>query len=359
MKIAALHADHSGCGFYRVREPARAIIEKYPDIEIEVGTSLPVNAYRSRADGPTTVVEIQASVDLIIVQRPLHQHFTSMIEQAHRQDIAVVVELDDDFEHVHRKNSVWSNVQPENHEWSNYEWLKKACELADHVTVSTKALTRYAPHGRVTVVPNYISRHNISTHSLRRVDDHATRVGWSGTVATHPTDLQVTSPAVNQVLRDTNSKFTVIGDGVGVQDALGLAKSIPFRRTGWVETDRYFETLRGSMELGIVPLDLTLFNEAKSALKGLEFSACGIPFIASPTSEYLKLAALGVGEIARTPSEWRRLIKKYLENEELRLAAGEAYRSVIREKYVLENHTSEWTTAWEKAIDYRNRCTND
>lgn len=356
-KAVALRADDSGCAFYRIKEPVRAVLEQYPHISIEVDTSIGVDASKNVRTDRIIVNEIHTDADLIIVQRPLAQHFASMIEQAKKQGIAVVVELDDDFENVHAKNAVWSNVQPDKQPLSNYEWLRRSCEMADHVTVSTPSLARYAPHGRVTVLPNYISRRNIGVVPVRSRHGKTPRIGWSGTTQTHPTDLQVTKPGINQVLRDTGSEFVVVGDGKGVRDALAIAKSIKMTATGWVATDDYITTLCGSMEVGIVPLDNTPFNEAKSNLKGLEYAACGIPFVASPLPEYRELAANGIGELASTPSEWRRIVGRYVANEELRIATGEAYQSIVREKYLLENHVEGWVKAWRTAISYRKDCT--
>lgn len=351
-RVVALRADDSGCAFYRIKEPSRAINETHPEIDITVDNGIDVVAYKNSKTGFTSVEHIETDADLIVVQRPLHQWFTSMIQQAHRQGIAVVVELDDDFENVHRKNIVHSNVQPGNHPESNYEWVKKACEIADWVTVSTAALKRYAPHGRVSVLPNYIPRRFVTTHPVSQRSG-AVRVGWSGTTQTHPTDLQVTKPAVNQVLRDTDSSLVVVGDGQGVRDALGIARALPIKATGWVHTDSYMSKLQQSMDIGIVPLDHTPFNEAKSCLKGLEMAACGIPFVASPLPEYVELAAMGVGELAKTPGEWRRALSRLIENDYLRVATGEAYRSLVRENYVLEDHVDLWIEAWQLALEFR------
>lgn len=359
LKVVALRADNSGCAYYRIKQPARAVTEAFPDIEVEIETGIDVIAWKSSSTGMTTVEELKTDADLIVIQRPLNQWFTSMIEQAHKQGIAVVVELDDDFENVHRQNIVWRNMQPSVYATSNYEWVKRACEIADHVTVSTQALTRYAPHGRVSVLPNFISRRDIAIRPLELRDGQPVRVGWSGSVQTHPTDLQVTKPAINQVLRDTESELIVVGDGAGVREALGVARAIKVRPTGWVSTSDYMRTLCGSMDVGIVPLDNTPFNEAKSHLKGLEFAACGIPFVASPLPEYVDLASHGVGELASTPSEWRRIVGRFVNNEALRIATGEAYLSIVREKYVLENHAHLWADAWRTAKDFRNHCTTD
>lgn len=356
-KVVALRADNGGCAYYRIKEPARAITERYPGIDITVDTGIDVSASKNRRTGMTQVDEIKSDADLIVIQRPLSQAFTSLIEKAHEQGIATVVELDDDFEHVHQRNIVWQNVQPSFHPESNYAWVQRACELADHVTVSTEALRRYAPHGRVSVVPNYISRHAVATSVLAARGSQPVRVGWSGSLQTHPTDLQVTKPAVNQVLRDTKSELVVVGDGIGVRDALGVAKSIRMSATGWKPVDQYMSLLARSMDVGVVPLDRTPFNEAKSHLKGLEYAACGIPFVASPLPEYQALTANGIGQLAETPSEWRRELDRFIRSEPLRIATGEAYQSIVREKYILENHVEEWVSAWRAAISFRKGCT--
>ena len=357
MKVVSLRADNSGGAHYRIKEPARAVSAAYPEIKVSIENGLDVTAKQNPQTKMTIVNTIETDADLIVMQRPLAQYFTSAIEAAHRQGIAVVVELDDDFENVNSSNTVWPNLQPHLHPESNWRWVHEACKLADWVTVSTPALKRYAPHGRVSVVPNYIPRQAVSVYPIVARTGPA-RIGWSGTVQTHPDDLQVTVPAVNQALRDTGSEFVVVGDQVGVRERLQLARSIPLRNPSkWVPTDEYMQALYGSMDVGIVPLELTPFNEAKSALKGLEYAASGIPFIASPTGEYSKLAESGIGEIASSPSQWRRALTQLINNEEQRVKLGRVYRERLIERHILEDHVSEWVDAWDQAISFRKVCT--
>jgi hypothetical protein len=52
------------------------------------------------------------------------------------------------------------------------------------------------------------------------------------------------------------------------------------------------------MDIGLVPLNDIPFNRAKSFIKGLEYTASGIPFVAQGTGEYELLATDGVGRVA-------------------------------------------------------------
>jgi hypothetical protein len=62
--------------------------------------------------------------------------------------------------------------------------------------------------------------------------------------------------------------------------------------------------LFNKIDVGIVPLNNVPFNHAKSYIKGLEYAASGIPFIASYSPEYQELSDFGIGRIAKTQDEW-------------------------------------------------------
>lgn len=352
IKVVSLRADNSGCSFYRIKEPARVINESGSEFSVTVDTGIDVVALRDAETQMTTVTEVKTDADLIVIQRPLNQYFTSMIRQAQKQGIVCIVELDDDFENVHRKNTVWSNMQPDLHPHSNYKWVHQSCDIADWVTVSTPGLLRYAPHGRASIVRNYLPASAVSTHELQAAQGPV-RVGWTGTTQTHPTDLQVVGAGVNQALRDSGSSLAIVGDGKGVRDALHVAKSIPMTTSGWVPNDEYFDALMGSMDIGLVPLEDNLFNRSKSSIKGLEYAACGIPFVASPQLEYRRLSWRGIGETAATPSDWRLLTTRLIKHDDRRLTVAAAYRELVRKHYVLEDHVEEWLTAWRSAMKCR------
>jgi hypothetical protein len=63
-------------------------------------------------------------------------------------------------------------------------------------------------------------------------------------------------------------------------------------------------------DVGIAPLSAVPFNQAKSAIKGLEYAAAGIPFVASPLDAYRALHAEGIGLLARKRRHWRPLLEQ-------------------------------------------------
>jgi glycosyltransferase involved in cell wall biosynthesis len=93
----------------------------------------------------------------------------------------------------------------------------------------------------------------------------------------------------------------------------------------------------------LVPLNLVPFSEAKSYLKGLEYAASGIPFVASPTYEYRLLAKEGIGRIASTPDEWRDHVTELLDPD-VRAAEAEKQLALVRSRYDISTKGEEWNT---------------
>ncbi len=80
--------------------------------------------------------------------------------------------------------------------------------------------------------------------------------------------------------------------------------------------DRYTDLFTG-MCIGLVPLSSASFNEAKSAIKGMEYAASGIPFVASPSPEYRWLQEThDLGLVARKPAQWTKHLERLVDPEE-------------------------------------------
>lgn len=89
------------------------------------------------------------------------------------------------------------------------------------------------------------------------------------------------------------------------------------------------------IDLGIVPLEDTMFNAAKSCLKGMEWAAQGIPFVASDLPEY---EWLGVGLLAKSFRDWTRCLSRMLDPEFRAEKAAEALERVRVEDYRVRGH---------------------
>jgi hypothetical protein len=96
------------------------------------------------------------------------------------------------------------------------------------------------------------------------------------------------------------------------------------------------------MDIGLVPLDMIPFNEAKSSLKGIEYAMSGIPFIASGSKEYSLLNSEGAGKIVKKPRDWIRHLESYLDPAIRKEDAQRGYELVM-DKYNLSNKIHDWS----------------
>lgn len=359
MRIDVHPADSGACGWYRLRFVAQALAAQGHDIRLRGDASyravMAPSAFGDRCVG----LDQPVGADVVVLQRPLHRHRYELIQALQAQGVAVVVEVDDDFHSIHNANPAWVTTNPLNNADMNRDWLKKSCAIADLVTVSTPSLaTRYGSHGRCVVLRNCIPEKYLdldaslySEKYLVGLRSDRVTVGWSGSVATHPTDLQVVGDGVARALARSDARFVVVGTGKGVASRLSLAQEP--EATGWVPIEAYPEAL-ALLDVGIVPLALTEFNEAKSYLKGLEMAAVGVPFVASPTGEYRRLSLDGIGWVAESPAEWAIFVEQLARDRAHREALAEAGRELVRTEHTVEGNAWRWLEAWESARELAN-----
>jgi len=286
--------------------------------------------------------------DVVVFQRPLTRDTVELMSVIRDKGAAIVVEVDDDFSHLPLRHPARTELNPIDRPDHNWRWLELACQRADLVTVSTPRLAEvYGSHGRVVVLPNYVPESYLKVDPVRR-RIHPW-IGWSGSTITHVGDLQVTKGGIAQALEATDAVLHVIGTGQGVREGLGAE---PKRATGWVDIE-FYPGAMAALDVGIAPLRLSPFNDAKSHLKMLEWAALGVPCIGSPTDEYTRFAEAGGGSLAYTPNDWAQLATSLLRSADCREAKGEHARQVVADGYTIEQHAHRWWDAWKQAADNR------
>lgn len=342
MKVYAYPADQFGCGHYRIRWPAEAVRDLGVDVEIiAANEDTQIGATLNR-DGTIRDVFFPDDADVIVLQRPTHKFLASAIPIIRSKGTAVVVDMDDDLRTIHPSNPAFAMIHPKNgsmHSWSS---ASDACRDATVVTVSTPALRRrYGAHGRCRVLEN-----GVPASFLAVEHEDSEVVGWGGSVHSHPNDLQTVGNAIANLIRQ-GMKFEVIGSGDDVARVMMLRDHPD--ATGVIEFyDWPFAIAK--LGIGIAPLADTVFNAAKSWLKPLEYSAVGVPWVASSRTEYARLAKLGGGIAVNKPREWERELKNLLASPARRQELSEQGRETAR-SLTIESRAEQWYEVWNYAMN--------
>ena len=338
MKIVVFPQDNGGCGNYRMRWPGQAVkalghdvvvLEKWPQVIVDRGK---VIGFAQRFEA-----------DIVVIQRPARTGYLDIIDLMHARGSRVVVDMDDDLSCIHPLNPAFIPYQQKDMHW---QFAIEACEKADLVTCSTEALAeRYGP-GHSVVLPNCIPEWYLNVAAVR---DERTTVGWAGLTATHPKDLDITHGAVNQALAMTKeeSRFMAIGDDKTFYK-LGIKQRAPHVFVPGVPMVAY-PTALAKLDIGIVPLETSKFNDAKSWLKALEYAACGVVPVVSPTPDNLKMVEAGAAVSASSPAEWADKLKSLIQNDQDRKALTESAKDFAR-KYTIEANAERWWDAWSSIM---------
>jgi hypothetical protein len=338
VKVVVFPADAFGCGAFRMRWPGEACAAAGHDVSVVEPKDRRLKVVM---EGDTVKDVLDVDADVVVLQRVTHAYMAQAIGVMRAKGVTVVVDVDDDLSSIHPSNPAWQVHHPGSggmHSWRN---VALACRNASLVTVSTPALLDvYARHGRGHVLPNYLPDHY---YGLPRTDSDT--IGWPGSFHSHPNDPESLGGAIARLV-DEGADFVMRGDPTGAGTAFGLAAD----PAGGPVPIEEWPTAVASLGVGIAPLADTKFNAAKSALKVIEMSACGVPWVASPRAEYKRIHAMGAGILADRPRVWYRELKRLRESAALRQEQSEAGRAVA-EQLRLRDHAWRWAEAWQRAYE--------
>lgn len=354
MKVAVIPSDLGACGYFRLIWPAEALRSVRPEWQVDVYRPTDVLI----GEGPRGVFVRGLNLeglDLVVLQRVGTPRQVAMAAALQKAGIAVAVDVDDALYCIDPDSAsypAWNDRRAATH-WSN---LEEACRRADLVTVSTDALARhYGKHNRVERILNGLPEGAFQEPSpLTALSDEVV-IGWSGVAASHPHDLEVVGDALARVMAsDPDVSLRVVGDAAWAAGVL----QVPDGR--WTDGGRhplneYHAALLGT-DIGIVPLADTKFNEAKSALKALEYSAAGARVVASPTPANIELSIETGLSIAKTPDAWEQALQMEVERVRYDRRNGEAGGPSVRHLGILPR-AEEWAQAWERAVARRKNLT--
>jgi glycosyltransferase involved in cell wall biosynthesis len=289
----------------------------------------------------------------------MEQTAGAAIRQLRRQGKFTVYELDDNYDRL-PENSPGQKVLRKHGNRLRVEWMNDAIASADLVTVSTPALQEHYSqyNDNVVVLPNYLDWEMWRDVPLQcEVERPRIRVGWMGWLEWRGRDLECLRPWLGSWLqthpdvdfvsvgeRHGNAKYLRKHGHVSVHDYLGVPKGQ--RVTVKAAPFHDLPKITATIDIGLVPLEPSDFNESKSYLKGLEYAACAIPCVASPSEQYRHFVVDGVnGYLARTQRDWETALESLVGDDDYRRLMGVSARTIASEM-TIQKEWRQWEKAW-------------
>jgi glycosyltransferase involved in cell wall biosynthesis len=180
---------------------------------------------------------------------------------------------------------------------------------------------------RVTVLPTAIDTERYLP--APRGEDDTLRIGWIGTSGNFPY-LQAIEPALERAMAERpNLHLLVMADRAPHLPTLHAAR---VRFQTWSEAGEV--AALQAMDIGVMPLPDDLWTRGKCSFKMLQYMACGVPVVVSPTG--MNAQVLAGGEIGFGPADgaqWTEALLALIDSAELRRRMGSEGRRLAESTY--------------------------
>lgn len=268
-----------------------------------------------------TLRELPSDADTVIVQRQVDLAPLLSLERLATADRRMIYDVDD---------AIWlSGRQTAGHPLGvlkgaarKVRWLTaRADEVIAGSEILAEHLERYSP--RVTVVPSLVDP---DAYAVRRHEQGAAvTLGWIGSPTT-VRYLHAIGPVLERFARECRRpvKLEVVG---GQAPRLN---GIEVLERAW--SPEVEQLVLGRMDIGLMPLDDTLWARGKCAYKALQYMAAGVPPVVADVGISAHVAT-GAGWVADGEAQWLEGLHLLANDPDLRERLGAVGRERIERDF--------------------------
>lgn len=268
--------------------------------------------------------------DVIIAQRIMFGKLADQMMSRPPSSIPILNDVDDWYWGLHEDNHAFHLTHPDHNSEENIEHYKNVIKTGDGVIVSTPFLQQ-------RMIEDFACKNVHLSHNCVRTSDFNVRyhgpkrpiIGWTGSTSHRSGDLETLQELFQRKRYRVHHSGHVNGTAY-MADKIGLDRERVSKSP--MHEPRKYAKHSFQFDIGIAPLNDVPFNHAKSWIKGLEYAAAGVPFIASNLSEYRRLnEEYGIGRLASNVDEWYDHIEE-LYAPDVRRVEGKRQREMVRER---------------------------
>lgn len=286
---------------------------------------------------------------VIVLKQLMDRWIPHQIEVAQSLGQKIIVDVDDFYHALHPSNNAYERTDPEKNKVRNRDIYEQVIRSVDMVVVSTPELLNFYGewNPNIRMIRNSVY---IDQFTRRPVAKSKQTLGWIGALGYRSGDIETLRDWLPDLLEEHDLEFLHAGHVPSQGDFSALSGINPSRlRTLPMQPmNRY--NLMFQMDIGIVPLNDIPFNRAKSFIKGLEYTASGIPFVAQALPEYQLLADDGIGLVAESADDWRLHIESLLDYKTRKRNSASNFTQLER-LHTIKQREDEWRQVIVDTID--------
>ena len=344
MKLVMFHIESSAVGLYRIWQPAKYLERKGHEVKYWPYRKLPNKTVKGWQD---FFDDFQP--DLFVGQRISEEDticFFMGLKETYK--VPFVAEIDDNLFSVPEYSVAYHYYRP------RYKHsIIAAQELRDCSAITTTTKPLYHVYKKLNpdcyILPNYI---DFETWDKVKIPRHkkTINIGWAGGIQ-HYGDFDPMMGALEQILEEF-PQVRLVFMGLKADWMFWFSRPKQIRILKHTYCKKYPQGLADmNMDIGIAPLIVNRFNQGKSNIKYLEFSALRVPGVYSRVYPYSQSIKNGeTGFLASSPKEWLRYLRRLIKDEELRQEMGQNAYNNVKERFGMQDHIHEWEDVYEKVL---------
>jgi len=345
IKVLFLHLACSGASYYRIVQFAnemanvQGIYPIYPKFD-PIDNDVNARSYEMCPEAHTAELNSLFSIADIVVCQAIRslKFLTALRMYKDLYKFILVMESDDDPFHIDSDHYSARNIGVGTQiEKNSFDQIR----LSDYAIVSTEYLARLFRNYKkdVYVMPNAIDLEKWKI-PVKAPESGKITLGWSG-ASGHEKDMKIVKDVLVQLLNTYPNLY--------VKFLHGPEKFINHERFKnelvWTQIDEYPSKLASmGFDIAIAPLWDNEFNRAKSNLRYLEYSALGIPTVASNVEPYAKTIEDGKDGflVLNSEKKWFDKISELIYNTELRSTFAQNAFKKVNDYYSLKIVTQKY-----------------
>jgi glycosyltransferase involved in cell wall biosynthesis len=357
--IVLYNADvwQHACPVLRVIEPATTCgIEVLQGVEYDHST-------------PHVAADLVEESDVVVIQRDFARYtdtYQTVIDKARVYKKPVVYEIDDLLLDLPTWHPDYQRYRPVR------SAILQSIMDADIVTVSTPALQRNLLQftSNIVVLPNFLPdriwkscldrslRDSAQISPLKETPPNRLTIGYIGS-STHTPDIESIESALLNILERYKERVVLKFWGTPPPPQLRDHPGVEWEDLTLVDYTQfanYFDSR--CCDLFIAPLQNCTFNNCKSHLKFLEYSAMGIPGIYSNLEPYNHIVVHGEnGLLANDLDEWEKHISFLVDHPNDRDRIARKALETLRSQWLLSTNVSLWAQTLSMAATQKAHAT--
>lgn len=187
-------------------------------------------------------------------------------------------------------------------------------------------LARKSGAKNISIIPTVI---DIERYTVKPKDSEPkTVIGWIGSPSTFKYVKQL-FPVFEKLAQQYDFELQIVGAKSNDKP------SFPIVFIDWSEETEVASIQ--NFDIGIMPLEDTLWEKGKCAYKLIQYMACGLPVVASPVGMNVQVVAEGVnGFLADNEQKWQEFLERLLTDNSKSSTFGLAGRQMVEEQFTLQ-----------------------